>query len=65
MCNRRLFFTEFNAQQLLFKVGSDIMNIFGNFEVESESTFPLQYTIIFETYQSLETSTSLTSLYEI
>ncbi len=30
------------------------MSNFGNVEPESESTFPFQYNIVFETYQSLE-----------
>ncbi len=48
----RLFCTKFNAQQLLFGTLSDIMCIFGRVGPESESTFPFQYNIIVETYQS-------------
>ncbi len=50
--------TEFNAQRLLFEAFSHIMCIFGSLEPQSESTFPFQYNIIFETYQSLEPLTS-------
>ncbi len=45
---------EFNAQQLLFEAFSHIMRIFGGTELQTESTFPFQYNIRFETYQSLE-----------
>ncbi len=50
--------TEFNAQQLLFEAFFHIMRIFGSVETQTESTFPLQYNIIFETYQSLEVLSS-------
>ncbi len=53
-CSHWLFCTEFNARQLLFEAFSQIMRIFDSIEPESESTFPFQYNIIFETNQSLE-----------
>ncbi len=49
---------EFNAQQVLFEVFSHILRIFDSVEPQTESTFPFQYNIIFETYQSLEPPTS-------
>ncbi len=36
----------------------DIMRVFGSILLESESTFPFQYNIIFETYQFLEPRSS-------
>ncbi len=46
--------TELNAQQLLFEGFSHIIRIFGSIEPQTESTFPFQYNIIFESHQSLE-----------
>ncbi len=47
---------KFNAQQFLFEAFSRIMRIFGCVEPQTESTVPFQYNTIFETYQSLESS---------
>ncbi len=45
-------------QQLLFEVFFHIIPIFGSIKYQTESAFPFQYNIIFETYQSLEPSSS-------
>ncbi len=47
-----LFFTEFNAEQLLFKAFSHRMHIFGSIEPQTESTFPFLYITIFQRWQS-------------
>ncbi len=47
------FCTKFNVQELLFEAFFDIMRIFNNVQLESESTFPPLCNIIFETYQFL------------
>ncbi len=75
MYAHRLFCTKFNSEQPLFEQFFHIMRIFGSVQFESEPTFPLQYNIIFETYQSFEPSStypggdrhvrSQTFLYEI
>ncbi len=44
--------------KLLFEGFFDIMRIFGSIPPESESTFPFQYNIIFETYQYFESHNS-------
>ncbi len=49
MCVHGLCWTEFNVQQLLWETFSLIMRIFGSVESQTESTFPFQYNIIFET----------------
>ncbi len=49
---------KFNAQQLLFEAFSLIMRIFGSFVHQTESTFPFQYNLIFETYQPLKPPSS-------
>ncbi len=54
MCAHWLFCKKFNGHQLLFEWFFEIMRIFGSIPPESESTFPFQYNIIFETYQFLE-----------
>ncbi len=54
ICTHWLFCTKFNAQKLLFEAFSDIMRIFSRIEPQTEYTFPFQYSIIFETYQSSE-----------
>ncbi len=45
---------EFNAQQLLFEAFSHIMRIFGSVKPQTESPFPFQHNITFETYQPLK-----------
>ncbi len=47
-----------DAQQLLFEAFSHIMRIFSSVQPQTESTFPFQYNIIFETYQSSEIPSS-------
>ncbi len=44
-----LFCEKFNAHEFLFEGFFDIMRVFGSILPESESTFPFQYNIIFET----------------
>ncbi len=47
ICTYWLFYTKFNAQQLLYEAFFDIMRIFGSNQSESES-FLFQYMIIFQ-----------------
>ncbi len=54
-----IFCSVFNDEQLLFEAFSHIMRIFGSVEPQTESNFPFQYNIIFETYQSSESSSSI------
>ncbi len=54
ICAHRLFYTAFNAQQLLFEAFSHITCVFGSVEPWSESTFPFLYIIIFQRWQSLD-----------
>ncbi len=52
--NNWLFHTKFNSQQLLF----DTMGNFDSVEPPSESTFPVQYIITFQRWQSFEVPSS-------
>ncbi len=52
------FCKKFNAHKFFFERFFDIMRIFGSIPPESESTFPFQFNIIFETYQFLEIHSS-------
>ncbi len=52
-------YMEFNSQQLLFEAFLDIMHIFGSVVAQSEYTLPFLYVIIFQCWQSLETSSLL------
>ncbi len=41
---------EFNAQQFLFRAFSHTIRIFGSIETQTESAFPFQYNVIYQTY---------------
>ncbi len=49
-CIHWVFCKKFNSKQLLFKQCFDIIGNFGSLQAKSESTFPIQYNLIFETY---------------
>ncbi len=53
------FRMKFNSEPLSFKQLFDIIGSFRSVQPESESMFPFQYNIIFKTYQSFETSSSV------
>ncbi len=75
ICAQWLFCMKFNFAQFLFEQFFDIIDNFDSLQPKNESTFPVQYTIIFETYRSFEHPSStpgrdrdvrlLTFLYEI
>ncbi len=75
ICAYGLFCAKFDSKQLLFEQFFDIIGNFSSVQSENEPTFPFQYSIIFETYQSFKTPSStpggdrhvrpLTFLYEI
>ncbi len=48
--------------QFLFEAFSHIIPIFGSIKPQTESSFPFQYKIIFETHQSLEPYSSTPDL---
>ncbi len=52
---------KFNSQQLLFEPLFNISGNFGSLQPKNEFTFPFQYNIIFETYQSFDPPSSTPS----
>ncbi len=59
MCVHYLFFMKFNIQELLFEAFSDIINNFGNIEPKTESTFPFQYILLLQRWQSFKAHSSI------
>ncbi len=59
ICTCKIFCRKFKSQQLLFEAFFNIIGIFSSTDSLSESTFPFQYIVIFETWQSLEPDSSI------
>ncbi len=59
ICAHGLFCTKLNSTQLLFEQFFYIIGNLCSVQPENESTFPFQYNIIFETYQSFKSPISI------